>query len=178
MRNNKLELLENRIAGIKQVIGAVSTLFMLAGIFAFGVAVVVAYADAGAGAFAIAIAIAVLGAITFVFIGVSTDDNFIDFLIRIIDFTKSLQIKKSQLSTPSRYKLLKLSQLLFSAKTQNETFLPAMSDWDEEIFELLKKDKYASVFMINVRNAYGFIMAMWQKSPLGDLLEYVRKIAS
>jgi hypothetical protein len=77
-----------------------------------------------------------------------------------------------------RYKLLKISAFLFSQKAQKEIFLTAMAEWDEEIFEALKKDKDANLFMINVRNTYGFIMAMWQKSPLGDLLEYVRKIAS
>ena len=101
-----------------------------------------------------------------------------DFLIRMIQLVKNAKTQKVDIFTPSRYKTLKITSILFSAKTQNEIFLPAMSDWDEEIFEALKENKDANLFMINVRNTYGFIMAMWQKSPLGDLLEYVRKIAS
>ena len=53
-----------------------------------------------------------------------------------------------------------------------------MSDWDDEIFEALKKDKEANFFMIDVRNTYYFILTMSQKSPIGDLIEFVRKIAS
>lgn len=75
-------------------------------------------------------------------------------------------------------KMLQISAFWFSSKTHKEVFLQIMADWDEEIFEALKENKDANLFMINVRNTYGFIMAMWQKSPLGDLLEYVRKIAS
>ena len=53
-----------------------------------------------------------------------------------------------------------------------------MADWDEEIYEALNINKDASLFMINARNTYAFILAMWQKSPIGDLIEYVRKFAS
>jgi hypothetical protein len=53
-----------------------------------------------------------------------------------------------------------------------------MAEWDEEIFEALNKNKDANLFIINVRNTYGFIVAMCQKSPLGDLIEFVRKIAN
>lgn len=93
-------------------------------------------------------------------------------------FKASLSNKDSQVVMPRRYKILKLTEVLFSAKTQEDVFVRIMADWDEEIFEALKKDKDVSLLMINVRNTYAFIIAMWQKSPLGDLLEYVRKIAS
>ena len=52
-----------------------------------------------------------------------------------------------------------------------------MADWDEEIYNALKEDENASLLMINLRNTYGFILAMWQKSPIGDLIEFVVKIA-
>ena len=52
-----------------------------------------------------------------------------------------------------------------------------MADWDFEIYENLEKDKDANLFMINVRNTYRFFLAMWQKSPIGDLIEFVVKIA-
>ncbi len=44
--------------------------------------------------------------------------------------------------------------------------------------QALEENKDARLRMINVRYTYAFIIAIWQKSPLGDLIEYVRKIAS
>jgi hypothetical protein len=73
---------------------------------------------------------------------------------------------------------VEISKFLFSAKTQKDTFEPIVADWQEEYFEALHKKEIWKVRWINVRYTYAFIMAMWQKSPLGDLLEYVRKIAS
>jgi hypothetical protein len=101
-----------------------------------------------------------------------------EVLVRLSTIIRNHRIDESNITKSFRYKLLKFTALLFSAKTQKDAFEPAMAEWDEEIFEALKEDKDANLFMINVRNTYGFIMAMWQKSPLGDLLEYVRKIAS
>ncbi len=101
-----------------------------------------------------------------------------DFAMKFIIFYETKKMYDSQVVKSPRYNLLRLSGHLFSSKTQKEVFLPAMADWDEEIFEALKENKDANLFMINVRNTYGFIIAMWQKSPLGDLLEYVRKFAS
>jgi hypothetical protein len=100
---------------------------------------------------------------------------------KIIDNRKLLdeeEERKVEIVTPKHYKFLRLSETLFSMMTQKEVFEQLIADWDFEIYEVLQKDKDANLFMINVRNTYGFIMAMWQKSPLGDLLEYVRKIAS
>jgi len=82
-----------------------------------------------------------------------------------------------KIANPSRYKLLKMSEILFSAKTQKEVFLSVMADWDEEIFEALKKDKDVNLLMINARNTYAFLAAMWQKSLIGNLIEFVVKIA-
>jgi hypothetical protein len=101
-----------------------------------------------------------------------------EVLVRLSTIIRNHRIDESNITKSFRYKLLKFTALLFSAKTQKEIFKPAIAEWDEEIFEALKQNKDANLFMINVRNTYGFIMAMWQKSPLGDLLEYVRKIAS
>ncbi|MCU0240655.1 MAG: hypothetical protein MUC29_14535 [Pyrinomonadaceae bacterium] len=84
--------------------------------------------------------------------------------------------KDVKLLLPNRYKCLKLTKILFSPKTQKDTFEPIMADWDEEIYEALKENKDASLFMINVRNTYGFIMAMILKSPIGELFEFVQKL--
>jgi hypothetical protein len=99
-------------------------------------------------------------------------------LIKLISGFSSKTGRNKITTLPYRYRLIKLTKIMFSTKTQKEVFLTAMAEWDEEIYEVLKENKDANLFMINVRNTYGFIMAMWQKSPLGDLIEYVRKIAS
>ncbi len=80
-------------------------------------------------------------------------------------------------SNSVNYRLLGLTAFLYSTKTQKEVFELCVADWNEEIYEALKKNKDASLFMINVRNTYAFLMAMWQKSPVGDLIEFVVKIA-
>lgn len=90
---------------------------------------------------------------------------------------ENLQTEDLKISQPSRYKLLKLTEILFSAKTYKEVFLESMGDWDHEIYEALKKDRDAKLFMINFRNTYAFLLTMWQKSPIGDLIEFVVKIA-
>jgi hypothetical protein len=176
--------LRNRFAEVKRATGAFAVAIAAAVVFGFVFAVLVSVAVANerVNLFAVSVAVgvgfAVGFAVTFVVMVASKIDIFVDFLIGIIDLIEKIQTKELQLSTSPRYKLLKLSHLVFSAKTQKEVFLPAMAEWDEEIFEALKKDKDAKLFMINLRNTCGFIIAMWQKSPLGDLLEYVRKIAS
>jgi hypothetical protein len=93
-------------------------------------------------------------------------------------FGRVNQTKRVSLEQPLFTRFLRISGFLFNSKTQKDTFELIVADWQEEYFEALKENKDANLLMINVRNTYGFIMAMWQKSPLGDLLEYVRKIAS
>jgi hypothetical protein len=117
----------------------------------------------------------VIGMICFFIEGPS---KVISMYIELIKYINPLRTKKLKVALPYRSKMLEITSLFFSVKTQKEVFLQIVFDWDEEIFEALKENKDANLFMINVRNTYGFIMAMWQKSPLGDLLEYVRKIAS
>ncbi|HEY0461542.1 MAG TPA: hypothetical protein VGC97_20565 [Pyrinomonadaceae bacterium] len=80
-------------------------------------------------------------------------------------------------SIPLGYKFLKITAFLYSTKTQKEVFESIACDWNEEIFNALKKNKDANLFMINARNTYAFLAAMWQKSPIGDLIEFVVKIA-
>jgi hypothetical protein len=103
--------------------------------------------------------------------------KFTDFTKKIAYLTKSRNFEESKIIAPGRYQLLKISEIFFSAETQKEVFLQAMIDWDEEIYEVLEKNKNASLFMINARNTYAFLAAMWQKSPLGDLIEFIGKIA-
>lgn len=83
-----------------------------------------------------------------------------------------------QIHKPAGAKLLHLAEFLFSAKTYQETFLITFGDWQEEYFKALHKKEMWKARWINVRYTYAFIMAMWQKSPIGDLIEFVRKIAN
>jgi hypothetical protein len=84
----------------------------------------------------------------------------------------------SKISKPHRYKLLKITGLLFSAKTQEEVFERNMADWDFEFYQALNgKSKNFELFMISARNTCAFIISMWQKSPIGDLIEFVFQIA-
>ena len=75
------------------------------------------------------------------------------------------------------YKLLKVTEFLFSPKTQKEVFQPIAADWNEEYFEALFKQEIWKARWINVRYTYAFIVTMWQKSPIGDLIEFISKIA-
>lgn len=73
--------------------------------------------------------------------------------------------------------LLKISSFLFSTKTQKEIFEPIVADWQEEYFEALFKKETWKARWINVRYTYAFLAAMWQKSPIGDLIEFINKLA-
>ena len=84
---------------------------------------------------------------------------------------------KSELSIPHRYKLLRMTKILFSTETQKHTFEQAMADWDFEIFDALEKKENDRLLAINLRNSFGFFLAIVQKSPMGDLIEFVIKIA-
>ncbi|CAN5286187.1 hypothetical protein BH20ACI1_BH20ACI1_06570 [soil metagenome] len=74
-------------------------------------------------------------------------------------------------------KLLVICKFLYSAKTQREVFEPIIADWQEEYFEALFKKEIWKARCINMRYIYAFFAAMWQKSPIGDLIEFVRKFA-
>ena len=73
--------------------------------------------------------------------------------------------------------LLIISGFLYSSKTQKEVFEPIIVDWQEEYFEALFKKEIWKARWINVRYTYAFLAAMWQKSPIGDLIEFISKIA-
>ncbi|HXG85529.1 MAG TPA: hypothetical protein VNI84_16015 [Pyrinomonadaceae bacterium] len=56
-------------------------------------------------------------------------------------------------------------------------FDPLKSDWQNELLDAkLRKQTYKAM-QINIRYSYAFLAAMIQKSPVGDLVEFVGKIA-
>lgn len=73
--------------------------------------------------------------------------------------------------------LLKLANFFFSSKNVKEIFEPIISDWQEEYFEALFKKEIWKARWISIRYYYVFLVAMWQKSPIGDLIEFIRKMA-
>ncbi len=72
---------------------------------------------------------------------------------------------------------LKISNFLFSTKTQTEVFEPIAADWQEEYFEALFQKEIWKARLINMRYTYAFLTAMWQKSPIGDFIEFISKVA-
>ena len=75
------------------------------------------------------------------------------------------------------YNLLRIVNLFYSDKIRKEIFQPIAADWQEEYFEALFKKEIWKARWINVRYTYAFLVAMWQKSPIGDLIEFFSKIA-
>lgn len=73
--------------------------------------------------------------------------------------------------------LLIITGFLYSNKTQREIFESVAADWQEEYFEALFKKEIWKARWINVRYTYAFLVAMWQKSPIGDLIEFISKLA-
>jgi hypothetical protein len=105
----------------------------------------------------------------FVMLGIFVYDN--------LDLIKSHQVDGYNLSTSHRYKLLAVTKFLFSTKTQKEIFEQNMADWDLEIYEAVKNRESDRLLMINLRNTYRFFLAIWLKSPIGDLIEFISKLA-
>lgn len=102
---------------------------------------------------------------------------FFGFLIGIFEYVDNHKMKVAKVTIPKRYKLLSISGFLFSSKTQKEVFEVIMADWDDETYTALEKNKDSSLFMINSRNTYAFLAAIWMKSPIGHLIEFIQKFA-
>lgn len=86
--------------------------------------------------------------------------------------------KKSKKILPLGFRLLSITNFIFSSKTQKDTFEPIVADWQKEYFEALFKKEIWKARWITFRYTYAFIVTMWQKSPIGDLIELIKKIAS
>lgn len=95
----------------------------------------------------------------------------------IISFLLKLSALKQKIKKPIYLNALKISNFLFSFKNQKEVFEPIAADWQEEYFEALFKKEIRKARWINVRYTYAFLAAMIQKSLIGNLIEFVIKIA-
>ena len=117
----------------------------------------------------------VLATITISIISLAVVIFYGDTVFRFID----LLISKSEsiIQIPTNVKLLMICRFFYSANNQKEVFEPIAADWQEEYFEALFKKEIWKVRWINVRYTYAFFAAMWQKSPIGDFIEFISKIA-
>ena len=100
----------------------------------------------------------------------------IDKIINLVFFDRIVVERKVQQKTLST-ELLKIASFFYSLKTTKNVFEPITADWQEEYFEALFKKEIWKARWINIRYTYAFIVSMWQKSPIGDLLEFISKIA-
>jgi hypothetical protein len=71
-----------------------------------------------------------------------------------------------------------IPNIFYSPKTKETVFEPIHSDWQNELYDAKLRNQTWKSFEINFRYSFAFLSSMVLKSPLGDLLEYVRKIAS
>ena len=92
-------------------------------------------------------------------------------------FNKIFAEKVNEYDGLSSFNVTYIVNFLYSDKIQKEVFDPIVADWQEEYFEALFKKEIWKAHWINIRYTYAFIIAMWQKSPVGDLIEFIRKIA-
>ena len=98
-------------------------------------------------------------------------------IIGLIVLHQKINDNNSKIFLPFSHKSLKITAFFYSGKTQKEVFVPIVADWDEEYFEALSNKEIWKARWINMRYTYAFIIAIWQKSPIGDLIEFIRKIA-
>ena len=68
--------------------------------------------------------------------------------------------------------------LFYSDKTRKMVFEPIKSDWQSELSEAKSKKQIWTIISINIYYSWVFINALWQKSPVGDSVEYVKKLVN
>ncbi len=67
--------------------------------------------------------------------------------------------------------------LFYSKKTQEMVFDPIRSDWRDEQLEAKTHGTIMDGVLVNIRYSFAFIGAMLAKSPVGELFEFVGKVA-
>ena len=67
--------------------------------------------------------------------------------------------------------------LFYSKKTQEMVFDPIRSDWRDERIEAKMNGDIMEVVVVNIRYSFAFIGAILAKSPIGELFEFVGKVA-
>lgn len=70
-----------------------------------------------------------------------------------------------------------IPNLFYSKKTQEMVFDPIRSDWREERMEAKTHGTIGDGVVVNVRYSFAFIGAMLAKSPIGEVFEFVGRVA-
>ncbi len=73
-------------------------------------------------------------------------------------------------------RLFSWTKFLYSRSVVEKIFSQTINDWHIEYFEALSEGEELKTYWINISYTYTFVAAMFQKSPLGGLLEFVVKI--
>lgn len=73
--------------------------------------------------------------------------------------------------------LWEIPNLFYSQKTKSMVFDPIKADWQDEIREAKLKGSFLELFYIHIRYGIAYLLAVIQKSPLGDFFEFASKIA-
>lgn len=73
--------------------------------------------------------------------------------------------------------LYEFPNIFYSPGTHKEVFQPLLADWREEYFEAVQQNQKLKACWISACYAWAFLMAMLQRSPLGDLMESLRASA-
>lgn len=71
-----------------------------------------------------------------------------------------------------------IPNMFYSPRTKSMVFEPIKSDWQNELNEAKLRKENWKVFEINVQYSIAFLAALIQQSPVGNLIEFVRKIAN
>lgn len=74
--------------------------------------------------------------------------------------------------------LFRVTDTVFSAKDKAEIWQPLFADWQDEYFEAMRQNQVWKMRWINFRYVYAFGTVLVRKSPIGDLIGFVIKIAN
>ncbi len=73
--------------------------------------------------------------------------------------------------------LWEIPNMFYSPKTKEMVFEPLKLDWQNELFEAKLRNQTWKTMQVNIQYSFAFIAAMIQKSPIGNLMEFIGKIA-
>lgn len=68
-----------------------------------------------------------------------------------------------------------IPNLFYSQKTKETIFEPLKSDWQSELIEAKLNNRIWGAAQINMYYSYAFLVTLLQKSPIGNLMEFVGK---
>lgn len=76
---------------------------------------------------------------------------------------------------PLRLLLELITEFLYSEKVFKSTFEPIFEEWRYESEKSNKNNQKLRAKWMSIYYTYVFLVAIWQRSPIGDLIEFVRR---